>query len=265
MSLFGYSVFTDLSPAGIAALVAIYFFSFVMKGMFGFGAMAPLVIFGAWVVGPHHAVVLAVVSNIFSQLQFTPEGLRYGNWCLARSLVLAYMLAAMLGVWIFGALESAGLTVVVGVGLVGIIVLESSSLLRRYEKVIRERSALLGPVIAAISGVIGGVVGAGGVILVSTYIKVICKEPRSLRATILLITSFFVGWRALLYAASGFVPLSVLVESVILLPAVFVGGHIGSRLFGSFPKDRYFPALRIFLIVAALNLVIKGVMAILTS
>lgn len=261
MNLFGFDLFTDLSTGGIVALVAIYFFSFVLKGMFGLGAMPPLVILGSWVIGPHHAVVLAVVSNVFSQLQFTPEGLRHGNWRVVRGLVLAYIPATILGVWIFGTLESAWLTVVVGAALIAIILLEGSALLRRYDAAIQEHSGVLGPVMAAISGVVGGVVGAGGVILVSTYIKLICKDPRILRATILLIASFFIGWRTVVYAANGFVPLSVLVECVTLLPVIFIGGHVGSKLFGLIPKDRFFFAFRIFLILAALNLVVKGLMA----
>lgn len=261
MTVFGLPLFPDLSAGGIVALVGIYFFSFVLKGMFGLGAMPPLVIFGAWVLGPHHAVVLAVVSNVFSQIQFTPEGLRYGDWRLVRNLVLAYVPATILGVWIFGTLESAWLSVVVGLTLVMVILLEGSAFLRRYDESIQRHSGTLGPVMAAVSGVVGGVVGAGGVILVSTYIKLICKDPRVLRASILLIASFFIGWRTVVYAANGFVPLAVLFECVILLPVIVIGGFAGSRLFGLIPKDRFFFAFRIFLILASLNLVAKGLMA----
>jgi uncharacterized protein len=258
MDIFGISLFADLAARDLGLLAAIYFFSFALKGMFGLGAMPPLVIFGSWVLGPHHAVVLAVVSNIFSQIQFTPEALRSGDWRLVRPLVLAYLPATILGVWIFGSLESAWLTVVVGVMLVIVILVQGSALLRRYDSAIRERAPVLGPVMAAISGIVGGVVGAGGVILVSTYIKMMCSDARILRATILLIATFFIVWRTVVYAANGFVPLSVLVECVILLPVVFIGGHVGSRLFGLFPKDRFFVAFKVFLILASLNLVYKG-------
>lgn len=261
MTVFGLPVFADISTTGLILLAAIYFFSFTLKGMFGLGAMPPLVIFGSWVLGPHHAVVLAVTSNVLSQLQFTPEGVRNGDWRLVRGLVLAYLPATILGVWIFGTLASAWLTVVVGLALAAIVLIEGSALLRRYNTFIRDSSPVLGPVMAAVSGVIGGVVGAGGVILISSYIRMVCTDARVLRATILLIATFFVAWRTAVYAANGFVPLSVLVECLILLPIIFIGGLAGSRLFGLFPKDRFFLAFRILLVIASLNLVVKGLIA----
>lgn len=261
MTVFGVPVFGDVSPTRLILLAGIYFLSFVLKGMFGLGAMPPLVILGAWVLGPHHAVVLAVVSNVVSQMQFTPEALRNGDWRLARGLVLAYLPATILGVWIFGRLESAWLTVVVGLGLAIIVMTDGSAALRRYDTFIRDRSPVLGPVVAAFSGIIGGVVGAGGVILVASYIRKVCTDARVLRATILLIATFFIVWRMAVYAANGFVPLSVLAECLILLPIIVIGGYVGSRLFGLLPKDRFFPVFKIFLVIASLILVVKGLVA----
>ncbi len=261
MTLFGLSLFPDLSAGGIAALVAIYFFSFALKGMFGLGAMPPLVIFGSWVVGPHHAVVLAVIANVFSQLQFTPEGLRHGDLRLVRSLVIAYIPATILGVWIFGTLESDWLTAIVGLLLIGILSLEGSALMRRYDRAFQERATVLAPVMSAVSGVVGGVAGAGGVLLVSTYVRMVCSDARVLRASVILIATIFVTWRTVVYAANGFVPLAILVECVVLLPIIVVGGYTGSKLFGLFPRDRFFFAFRIFLILASLNLVAKGVIS----
>ena len=261
MTLFGLTLFPDLSPGAIGALVAIYFLAFLLKGMFGLGAMPPLVIFGSWVVGPHHAVVLAVIANVFSQIQFTPEGLRHGDLRLVRSLVLAYIPATILGVWIFGRLESDWLTAVVGAVLVGILSLEGSPMMRRYDAAIQQHTAVLGPVMSAVSGIVGGVAGAGGVLLVSAYVRMVCSEPRVLRASIILIATVFIMWRTVVYAFNGLVPLSILVECVLLLPVIVVGGHTGFRLFGRFPKERFFFAFRIFLIVASLNLVVKGLVS----
>ena len=260
MIIFGIPVFADVSTLDVALLAGLYFLSFAVKGMFGLGAMPPLVIFGAWILEPHHAVVLAVVSNVFSQLQFIPEGDRNGDWRSVKGLILAYLPATILGVWIFGWLETAWLTVVLGVTLVAVLLAEWFSLFQRYETTIQQRASVLGPVLAAVSGVLAGVAGAGGVIMVSTYIKFIVKDPRAFRATIILIATFFIGWRTVVFAANGFVSIPIFTECLVLLPISLVGGYVGSLLFGRIPKERFFPAFRIALLLASVNLVVKGAM-----
>ncbi|MBC8157806.1 MAG: sulfite exporter TauE/SafE family protein [Alphaproteobacteria bacterium] len=261
MIIFGIPVFTDVSTIDIGLLVGLYFLSFAVKGMFGLGAMPPLVIFGAWILEPHHAVVLAVISNVFSQLQFIPEGVRNGDWRSVRGLILAYLPATVLGVWIFGWLETAWLTVVLGATLIAVILAEAFSVFKRHEETIQRRASVLGPILAAVSGVLAGVAGAGGVIMVSTYIKFIVKDPQKFRATIILIATFFIGWRTIVFAANGFVTLGIFAECLILLPISLIGGYVGSLLFGIIPKERFFPAFRIALLLASLNLVVKGAMS----
>ena len=137
MTVLGVSVFADLSAERLALLVALYFLSFVVKGIFGLGAQPPLVIFGAIIVDPHDAVLLAIISNAISHVQFIPESIRDGDWKAVRGLVLGYLPSTALGVWLFGRLDAASLTLVLGAGLTAVVLAEGFAFFRRWEKPIR--------------------------------------------------------------------------------------------------------------------------------
>ncbi len=149
--------------------------------------------------------------------------------------------------------------------LIAVIVAEGFALFQRFEATIQRRAAVLGPILAAVSGVLAGIAGAGGVIMVSTYIKFIVKDPKVFRATIILIATFFIGWRTVVFAANGFVSLGIFTECLVLLPISLLGGYAGSLLFGKFPKDWFFPAFRVVLVGASISLVVKGTLAALGS
>lgn len=253
------AVFADLSVGQLAALVGLYFVAFVIKGMFGLGAQPPLVIFGALIVDPHHAVLLSVVSNALGHIPFIPESIRRGDWSSVRGLVAGYLPAIALGVWLFGRLDQAGLTLVLGVGLTAVVVAESLSVFRRWEEPIRAHPGAVGVGVAGVSGLLAGLTGAGGVVLTSLYIKLLCPEVRTFRATILLVATVVMAWRMVVLGAGGFVDMSLLSECLVLLPFTLAGGFVGSKLFGRLPRERFFSAFRVVLVVAALNLVVKGV------
>ncbi len=258
MHVLGVPVFADLTVGSFSALVALYFLSFVVKGMFGLGAQPPLVIFGAFIVDPHHAVLLSVVSNAISQLQFIPESIRNGDRPVVRGLVLGYLPSIALGVWLFGRLDTSGLSLVLGAVLTVVILAESFSLFGRWEGSIRAHPRMAGSVMAGISGLLSGLTGAAGVILTSLYIKILCPEARIFRATILALATVIMIWRMVVLGVGGFIGLSLVLECLILAPCSLLGGYVGSKLFGLLPRERFFWAFRIVLIVAALNLVFKG-------
>ncbi|MBE0531945.1 MAG: sulfite exporter TauE/SafE family protein [Rhodospirillales bacterium] len=258
MSILGIPVFADLSVESFAALIALYFLSFVVKGMFGLGAQPPLVIFGALIVDPHHAVLLSVVSNAISQLQFIPESIRNGDRPVVRGLVLGYLPSIALGVWLFGRLDTSGLSLVLGVVLTAVIAAEGFSVFRRWEGSIRAHPRRVGTVMASVSGLLAGLTGAAGVILTSLYVKILCPEARTFRATILAVATVIMVWRMAMLGVGGFIGLPLLLECLVLAPCSVLGGFVGSKLFGRLPRERFFWAFRIVLVVAALNLVFKG-------
>lgn len=259
MAVWDVSVFADLSTERLFLLFALYFLSFVVKGIFGLGAQPPLVIFGAMIIDPHDAVLLAIVSNAISHIQFIPESIRHGDWQAVRGLILGYLPSTALGVWLFGRLNAASLTLVLGAGLTAVVLAEGLAFFRRWEKPIRAHPGTAGTVVAGVSGLLGGLTGAGGVVLTSLYIKMLCTEARTFRATILLVATVVMIWRLMMLGVGGFVGLSLFLECLCLVPFSVVGGYLGSRLFGRISRERFFWAFRLVLVVAALNLVFKGV------
>jgi hypothetical protein len=70
----GITLFADMSGAQIAALAVVYASAFLIKGVFGFGAVPLLIVGGNFVTDAHHAVVLAAVSNLRHASPAYPDG-----------------------------------------------------------------------------------------------------------------------------------------------------------------------------------------------
>jgi uncharacterized protein len=263
MNVLGIPVFEEVSALGLGLLVCLYGAAFTIKGIFGYGAVPLLVVFGALIVGPHHAVLLAALSNLFSHIQFIPEGLRAGDRRLTRGLILVYVPTIVAGIWIFGRLEANWLNLVMGSVIALVVGAEALNLFRRFEASIRARTSLVGPLLAAISGLLAGMIGTGGIVLVSLYVKIVCTDKRVFRATILLIATFVIGWRTLVLGYSGFITWSLVLESLMLLPMSVGAGVVGTRIFGRMTNKRFFSAFQIMLLFAAVFLIIRALQKVL--
>ncbi|MDH5749953.1 MAG: sulfite exporter TauE/SafE family protein [Rhodospirillales bacterium] len=257
MSVAGIPLYPELALSSFLLLIVIYFFGFFVKGALGMGAMTPTVLFGAWVIGAHHAVLLALVCNLFSQVQFLPEGFRYGDRAFTLRAVVPLFAAIALGVWIFGRLDDSGLELVVGFVLGGIVLLDATGLSKWIEARFRGHPSLF-IIAATISGLISGIIGAGGLFILAAFLKVVCPEPRKFRATMLLIITLAVIWRATTFAVGGFITPQLLLESAVLIPAIVAGGWVGMKFFHSISADRFNLFFRIFLIAAAASLMWRG-------
>ncbi len=252
------ALFESVSATNVVLLFLVYFFAFAVKGAFGLGSLTPTVLFGAWVVEPHHAVLLALVSNAYTQIQFIPDGVRHGDWGLVRRVVPANFAAAALGVWIFGRLDGPVLTLVLGLALGAIIVTDLTRALPALAEQTNLRSPVVVVSLSALAGLTSGVTGAGGLIFLALYLKLACPEPRSFRATIILLAALMVAWRVAVLAMSGFVTPTLLLECAVLLPITLLGGWVGIRLFRWLPREYFYTGLQLVLIAAAVNLVWKG-------
>lgn len=78
----------------------------------GIGALSPAILFATMLVGPHHAVLLAVVTNAVSHLQILPQGLRDGDWKIARQVMVGNfagsVLGGIVGTWVYRSLTVTG-------------------------------------------------------------------------------------------------------------------------------------------------------------
>ncbi len=102
MTIAGIDLFGDLTEVGIALLAVAFIGSYFVKRAIGIGAMSPAVLFGTMLRGPHHAILLGVATNAVSHLQFLPQGLRDGDWQVARQVMVGNIAGSILGIWIFG-------------------------------------------------------------------------------------------------------------------------------------------------------------------
>jgi uncharacterized membrane protein YfcA len=89
-------------------------------------------------------VLLSVVSNAISQVQFIPESVRHGDRPVVRSLVLGYLPSIAIGVWLFSRLDTSGLSLVLGAVLTAVIIAEAFEVFRRWEGPIRAHPRLFG-------------------------------------------------------------------------------------------------------------------------
>ena len=125
------SAFEAVPPVNLALLFVLLFAAFFIKGAIGIGSLTPTVVFGALLIGPHHAVLLALVANVVSQVQFLGPAIRDGDWRIARKVVAANFVGAAIGIWIFGRVGGAELGLILGLVLGAIVIADLTRLLER--------------------------------------------------------------------------------------------------------------------------------------
>lgn len=258
--IFGLPVFAGAVNWEVLLLMAVYGGSFFIKGAIGIGSISLMVILGAMIVEPHHAVVLAAVSNTVVQLQFIPQAHRDGDYGVIKTAILPYFVGIAAGVSLFGFLSGTWLTVVLGVFVGGLIGLELTGVLGRwFARVDLKSKKFLFPFTSG-SGFIVGVSGAGGLMALAFYVKQILTSVRSIRGTLLLIGIIFSVLRVGSLAVAGFVDLTIIVEVLITLPFGLLGGWLGSKFFGKLSEKNYRIILNSVILFAAAILIVKGLL-----
>ena len=238
---FASALFEGVETRSLIFLSVIYFASFAVKGAIGIGSLTPTVVFGAMVIDAHHAVALALMANILSQLQYVAHGFRDGDWVLARKIIIPNFAAAAIGIWIFGRIGAPELTFVLGLAL-GLLVLFD-----------------IGGVWTMIAaGLISGMTGAGGLFLIAVYLRLVKRDKADFRATILLLAVLVVAWRAAVMIYSGHIDLQIATEGALLFPIILLGGLAGSMAFGRISEKRFTRTLQFVLLFGATVLFWRG-------
>lgn len=257
------SLFEGLSAQAIAAVALIYFVAFSIRGVIGFGSGMPAVLFSSWILDPHHAVLLALTTGAAAQVQLMPTGIRHGDWQVALPLMIAVAIAIVFGIWIFGALPGAWLTLILGLVMCAIVLMDLGRLLSRFAERIDVRAPGIAAGLAGTSGLIAAVTGSGGMYFLAVYLKLACPTPEKLRATNILMGLVFMFWRFAVAAIAGLISFSLLVESLLLLPVVYLGVTVGTRFFGALSDARFYRIFQVILLLMAMGLVWKGSVAVL--
>lgn len=259
MDILGISVYADIAPWQFAVLCAIYVFSFFVKGVVGYGAALPAVLFGALILEPHYAVLLAAFVNLYTQVQWVHVSIRDGDWRIISRVLIFFLPAVGLGVYAFSEATPGVLKIVLSATVFLFVIAEWLNLFDKLRSAAESRFNIVFPVSALLSGVIGGMIGGGGLIMISTVIKVMMKEARRFRGTLLGVANFMLLLRFGIFIVAGFVTTGLLVEALILLPFSMLGGWLGNRMFASLSDQRFFMLLRGVMLTAALVLLGRAV------
>jgi uncharacterized membrane protein YfcA len=252
------NVFEGIGPGALAMLATAFAFAYFLKGAFGVGALTPAILFGSLVLPAHHAVMLAILANASSQLQFIPEGFRAGDRALVRRVILPLMSGGAIGITIFANLDGRLLTFILGVALGIVVAADLFNLIERLTALVDIRSQRAVWSLAGFSGLVTGVTGAGGLFFLAVYLKLACPSPRVFRGTTFLLSAVGILWRTIVLAIAGFVTLQILAETLLLLPIVVLGGWLGDRLHHKLPARTFFKGVQVLLLIGALGLIAKG-------
>lgn len=236
----------------------IYTATATIRGAFGFGAVAPAIIFSSIFLDPHYAVILALITGSYAQFQVIPFGLKNGDWRTARPMLITGFFAIILGLLVFKKLEPSGLTICLGIAMGLIVLLDRYHLLDRLSEKVNLRALPWAMGLSTASGLVAGIAGGGGMYLYSVYLKLVCPTPTRLRGTSILLGSTLLYWRFITAIIMGLVSLPMLIEALLLLPPSLLGAWAGIHFFRRADAKRFYGAFQILLLSGAAILLVKG-------
>lgn len=257
----GFVPFSDVSAYAIAGIVVVYFLSYFIRGTLGFGSAMPAVLGGAWVLPPHDAVLLALLTAFFAQVQLLPQGVREANWRVAKPMIAGMVISVVIGVWIFARLKAAWLTVVLGACLSLAVLVDIGGLAERASKHMRLDRASIAFGLSAAAGLLAAVAGAGSNYFLSFYLRWATPDRFAFRATNIVLSGAMVLWRFVVTFVLGLLTIKLAIEAALLMPAVYAGGWAGRHFAMRVPTKQFFGVFRVLLLAASVALIWKGLAA----
>ncbi|MCI5074508.1 TSUP family transporter [Oricola sp.] len=260
MNLFGTEIFAGLLAWQVYLLGAVYAAAFFVKGIFGYGAVPILILAGSMLVEPHHAVVLAAVSNLATHVQYLPDGLRNGQRALVARAALFLLPAIAFGVWVFARLEGTSLSILAGGIILFSVLADARGWLKPLEPWVRAHPRFSAPVFGTTAGLISGIIGAGAIAFISLYVRIFERERQGFRGTIILVTAVILIWRTSMLTLAGEITWSVAGEAMLLLPGGLLAGWLGTRVSRRLADATFFRAYRAVLCLGAAIMIFRGLM-----
>lgn len=251
-------LFYELPLWAIGWIAAAYFLGFLVRGAFGFGSNIPIVLLTTPILGPHHAIVLAAAASFIAQIDLLPQGLRTADWRVSKPLIAGMLAGTAVGTWLLTIWKAEWLEVCMGLLILVIVGMERFKLMEHFAEWFDLRSARVTTALSVSAGALGTVSGGGGIYLLIPYLKLACGTPDAFRGTNLVLSGFFLTGRILLFLIAGLVTLQIVAETIVLMPAIFLGTWAGTRFFRTASPQRFWAALHALLACGALVLVGKG-------
>lgn len=242
----------------IGFIALAYFLGFLVRGAFGFGSNIPIVLLTTPILGPHHAIVLTAIASFVAQIDLLPQGVRTADWKVSKPLIAGMLVGTAVGTWLLTLWTAEWLEISMGLLIMTIVGMERLQLMERLAQRFDLRSRRITSTLAVTAGVVGTVSGGGSIYLLVPYLKLACRTPQTFRGTNLVLSGFFLTGRALFLVMVGLVTLAIVAETLLLMPAIFLGTWVGTRFFRTVSAQRFWGALQALLICGALVLIGKG-------
>ena len=251
--------FAGIAWWAIAGVFAAHGFGCFIRGAFGFGSNMPIVIITTFLLGPHHAVLLALLTTVIAQLHLLPTAYKDTDWPVARPLMGGLFVGTALGTWLFTILSPEWLVLVLGVLLGVIVLMDKFKLIEQLTSHMDLRSKRLATGFAFTGGAMGGLGGGGAFYFLVVYLKHACTTATALRGTNVALSALVMCTRMIVVVLAGRMTLSLLMEGLLLTPFVLAATWYGAHVFRSTTPARFFAALQILLLAGAAALIVKGI------
>ena len=235
----GLELFQGIEWWVLLALAATHALGCFIRGAFGFGSNVPIVVISAFLLPPHHAILLALMTTIAAQIQLIPAGIRTADWQVTKPLM-------------------AGLMMGTGAVIVFIILMDTIKIIDKMVGFIDLRSKPLASLLAVIGGLMGGLSGAGAFYFLVVYLKHACLTPASLRGTNVMLATLTMSIRLISLGALGFLTPTLIFEGLALWPIALIGTWLGTKAFHKSNPAGFYFALQIVLLAGAASLIYKG-------
>lgn len=251
--------FTGVGWWAIIGVFAAHGFGCFIRGAFGFGSNMPIVLATTFLLEPHHAVLLALLTTVVAQLNLLPAAVHDADWVVARPLMVGLVVGTGLGTWLFTVLSADWLVLVLGVLLCTIVLMDAFEVIARLTRHLDLRSARLATAFSFTGGAMGGLSGGGAFYFLVVYMRHACDTARALRGTNIALSMLVMVTRVVVVVLAGRMTLSLIVEGILLTPFVIAATWFGSHVFRTTTPARFFTALRFLLLAGAVALIFKGI------
>lgn len=216
----------------IAALAV--FIAGIVRGFSGFGAGLILVPSLSLIYGPVTAVVSAMLLELVPALQLMPRALKHCHWRSVTPMVAAAMVTVPLGSMLLVVMEEQLIRVMIAVMvLLGTAILATGW--RVSGKGDRRPVAL---VTGAVSGVLSGAIGLGGVPVVMFYLSS-AHRAEVTRSSIIMFLLVTVLVSLMTFMFHGIVSEQIVLRCLSLAPLLLAATWLGGRIFGRVSEARF--------------------------
>ena len=255
----GITPFENLTVGAILLVALAHCGGCFIRGAFGFGSNMPNIVATTFIIGPHHAILLALMTTIIAQVHLLPSGFRTADWKITKSLILGMIVGTLFGTWVFTRLSGMALEIILGTLIVFIILMDTFKLVEKLIVNLDLRSRIITTGFSFVGGTMGGLSGAGAFYFLVVYLKHACRSPEALRGTNVMLSSITMFMRASALATAGLITPTLITEGLFLGLPILLSTWLGAHAFKLTSNQRFFFFLQLLLLAGAAALVLKGV------